>query len=288
VSFRTVVVTKHCKCSYKNGYLVVRDTETVMIHLSEIYILILDTTAVSLTSHLVNELIQQKIPIIFCDESHNPVAETLPLYGSHNTSKRVREQVEWKEDHKKLIWTQIVTEKIRKQSEVLEEFGIENSKLKGYLDEIELGDTTNREGLAAKVYFNLLFGKGFSREIESVVNAALDYGYSILLSTFNKEIVSMGYVTQLGLCHKNEFNQYNFASDLMEPFRPLIDRVVCHMELLEFNHESRMALINVLNEYVEMSGMTLYLTAAIRQYVQKITGDLSRREISNLEKYRFV
>lgn len=288
MSFRTVVVTKHCKCSYKNGYLLVRDTETVMIHLSEIYVLILDTTAVSITSHLVNEMISQKIPIIFCDEKHNPVAELLPLYGSHNTSKRVREQVSWREEFRISAWTQIVAEKIKKQAEVLNEFGLDNSKLIGYLNDLHFGDVTNREGLSAKVYFNLLFGKGFTREVESITNAALDYGYSILLSTFNKEIIALGYVTQLGLCHRNEYNQYNLASDLMEPFRPIIDRLVYKIAPTEFNHEVRSYLIGVLNEYVEMKGVKLFLPSAIRQYVQRLTSDLSRNEFIELETYSFV
>lgn len=265
-----------------------RDSETVMIHLSEIYVLILDTTAVSITSHLVNEMISRKIPIIFCDEKHNPVAELLPLYGSHNTSKRIREQVAWQEEMKTSAWTQIIAEKIKKQAEVLNEVGLDNSKLIGYLNELDFGDVTNREGLSAKVYFNLLFGKGFSREIESITNAALDYGYAILLSTFNKEIVALGYVTQLGLCHRNEFNRYNLASDLMEPFRPIIDRKVFRMSLQEFSHETRANLIGVLNEYVEVKGIKLFLSSAIRQYVQRLTNDLTRNEFIELETYTLV
>ena len=95
---------------------------------------------------------------------------------------------------------------------------MEAELLQGYLEEITYGDATNREGHAAKVYFNALFGKDFTRTDDLLINTALNYGYSILLSAFNREIVLNGYLTQLGLFHDNMFNRFNLASDLMEPF----------------------------------------------------------------------
>jgi CRISPR-associated endonuclease Cas1 subtype II len=91
---------------------------------------------------------------------------------------------------------------------------------------VVLGDKTNREGHAAKVYFNALFGKDFSRKQLNDINAGLNYGYSIILSMFSREIVKNGCITQIGIKHSNYFNQYNLASDLMEPFRVIIDHVL--------------------------------------------------------------
>ena len=90
---------------------------------------------------------------------------------------------------------------------------------------------TNREGHAVKVYFNALFGNGFSRTLDCFENAALNYGYSILLSCFTREIVCNGYLTLIGLFHDSQDNPFNLASDLMEPFRPIVDRIVLKMEL---------------------------------------------------------
>ena len=95
-----------------------------------------------------------------------------------------------------------------------------------YLPQIEEYDVTNREGHAAKVYFNAVFGMDFSRSQENVTNAALNYGYSLILSAFNREVAANGYLTQLGLFHDNMFNFYNLSCDLMEPFRVLVDRAV--------------------------------------------------------------
>lgn len=113
-----------------------------------------------------------------------------------------------------------------KQADTLDQYGKSEAKLlRKYIEEIEYGDATNREGHAAKVYFNALFGMDFTRTEENSINAALNYGYGILLSAFNREIVMNGYITQIGLFHNNMFNQFNLGSDLMEPFRSLlIDR----------------------------------------------------------------
>ena len=200
MSWRTVVVSSSAKLDYQLGYLVVRKDTTVKIHLSEISILIIESTAVSLTVALLNELVKKKIKVVFCDEKRNPSSELLPYYGSHDTSAKIREQIKWSEQQKTVIWTEIVTEKIRKQIEVLDVYKKSDVQLlRKYVEEIEYGDATNREGHAAKVYFNALFGMDFTRTEESSINAALNYGYGILLSTFNREIILNGYITQLGL-----------------------------------------------------------------------------------------
>ena len=141
------------------------------------------------------------------------------------------------------MWTEIVSEKIRNQQRFLEDLGKkENVMLAEYIKEIQPGDTTNREGHAANVYFNAVFGMDFSRSLDIPINAALNYGYGIILSTFNREIVSNGYITQLGLFHDNMFNQFNLGSDLMEPFRILVDRKVYEMKPEKLEKEEKLFL----------------------------------------------
>ena len=119
MSWRTIVISRSAKLDYKLDYLVIRQQEITRVHLSEISILMIESTAVSLTAVLLNELVRRKIKIIFCDEKRNPSAELLPYYGSHDTSAKVRKQTEWTKETKKMVWTEIVTEKIRKQMEFL-------------------------------------------------------------------------------------------------------------------------------------------------------------------------
>ena len=106
----------------------------------------------------------------------------------------------------------------------------------------------------------------FSRSAEVPVNAALNYGYSILLSAFNREIVANGYFTQLGICHNNMFNQFNLSSDLMEPFRVLVDRYVYFMKLDKFTSEEKQKLINLLNDEVIIDTKRNYVNNAIKIY----------------------
>lgn len=227
MSWRTVIVSKNSKLDYQLGYLVVRGQETVKVHLNEIAVVIIENTAVSLTAYLLSELIKHKIKVIFCDEKRNPSSELVPYYGSHDTSMKVKKQCEWTKENKSAVWTEIVTEKIRKQAELLtKKEKHESNILYQYIEEVEFADVTNREGHAAKVYFNALFGKEFTRTTDSPINAALNYGYTLILSMISREIVTNGYITQLGLFHDNMFNQFNLASDIMEPYRPIVDEMV--------------------------------------------------------------
>ena len=257
MSWRTVVVTGIAKLDFKMDYLVIRKKEeTHKVHLSEIGMLLIESNAISLTAMLLCELAKHKIKVVFCDEQHNPHSELLPYYGSHDTSAKIRKQVAWTDMEKEMVWTEIVTEKIRQQSVHLQEAGAyeEAELLEKYITEVEPGDASNREGHAAKVYFNALFGMDFTRSEDNSVNAALNYGYGILLSCFNKEIVANGYMTQIGLFHDNMFNPFNLASDFMEPFRPIIDRLVAGIQIECFDTEEKREILSFLSDEVFIDG----------------------------------
>ena len=205
MSWRTIVISKRAKLDMQLGYMVVRSDEITKIVLNEIATIVIESTAVSITTSLLAELSKRKVKVIFCDEKKNPSSELVSYYGSHDTSNKVRKQIAWKENTKEAVWTEIVTEKIRKQKELLELLGKgESELLSSYIKQIAWNDETNREGHAAKVYFNALFGLEFTRTEDCLTNAALNYGYSIILSTFTREIVANGYITQLGLFHEYE------------------------------------------------------------------------------------
>lgn len=187
MSWRTIVVTNRCKLSYKNNYLIIRNEENNMIHLSEIGTIVIDSTLVSITTYLLAELVKRKIKILFCDEKRNPISELIPLYGSHNTSKRVIAQVNWDKPLKAIIWSKIIKNKINNQAKLLAIHEKDQALiLHGYAKEVKIDDLSNREGHAAKVYFNSIFGKEFIRHRSDDINVALDYGYSILVSSINK------------------------------------------------------------------------------------------------------
>lgn len=289
MSWRTVVISRRAKLDLQMGYLVVRSEDTVKIHLGEIGTLLVESTAVSLTVSLLAELTKRKVKVIFCDEKRNPSSELISLYGSHDTSNKVRKQIVWRQQTKEAVWTEIVTEKIRKQRAFLEFLGKEDEAnlLASYLQDIQWNDATNREGHAAKVYFNALFGMDFTRTADNLVNAALNYGYSIILSTFNREVVAGGYMTQFGLFHDNMFNPFNLSSDLMEPFRILVDKTVWSMTLQEFEHKEKMVLVNLLNQEVEIDGKVQYVGNAIKIYCKSIFDALNDDDSSLIRFYKF-
>lgn len=288
MSWRIVVISKRAKLDYQLGYMVVRNEEVTKIHLGEISTVLIESTAVSITTSLLAELTKKKIKVIFCDEKRNPSSELIGYYGSHDTSNKVRKQIQWNCSIKDAVWTEIVTEKIRKQKELLEYLGKEESGvLQSYLNEICWKDETNREGHAEKVYFNALFGLSFTRTEDSLVNAALNYGYSIILSAFTREIVAGGYITQLGLFHDNMFNQFNFASDLMEPFRILVDREVVNMSMTEFAQDEKMRLVDILNQEVVIDGKKQYVNNAIKIYCKSVFDALNENDSALIRFYKF-
>lgn len=286
MSWRTIVISQNAKLDYQIGYLVVRGRETKKIHIDEIGILIIESTAVSLTAYLLSELTKKKIKVIFCDEKRNPSSELISYYGAHDTSAKIKKQIEWSKHSKDEVWTAIITEKIRKQAELLELLNKKEADLLyQYIEEVEIGDSTNREGHAAKVYFNALFGKGFVRTEENSINAALNYGYSLILSAVNREIVSNGYITQIGLFHDNMFNQFNLGSDLMEPFRPIVDKRVYQYKFDKFETEEKHMMLGLLQSELEIAGKKEFFLNALKIYVKSVFEAINEKDISLIRFY---
>lgn len=287
MSWRTVVISSRCKLDTKMGYMVVRGEDIRRVFLDEIAVVIIENPAVAMTGCLLSELMSRKIKVIFCDNRHTPQGELVPYYGSHDTSRKLRMQIAWDEMVKGAVWGNIIAEKIRQQAGFLLELEKHNEAelLDSYIGQIEFQDTTNREGHAAKVYFNAVFGMDFSRRSDHPINAALNYGYSILLSAFNREIAACGYATQLGLHHGNVFNQFNLSSDLMEPFRILIDRTVYREDMQDLSTQNKRKLANVLNEQVLINGTRQTVMAAIGIYVRSVFDALTEKDPTRIRFY---
>ena len=290
MGWRTVIVDSACKLSYKKGYVVLKKEHDSMVHISEIDVLIVATTQVTITCMALNELTKNKVKIIFCDEKHNPLCETVSYYGAHNCSKRIRTQITWEKDFKAKVFKYIVIQKIKNQAKVLKGLGceIQHRMLNEYASCVEDGDVTNREGHAAKVYFNALFGEDFTRSGCNPINAALDYGYTILLSYINREVVSNGCLTQLGVGHCNEFNQFNLSSDLIEPFRQIVDLfVIQHVPPSPLTKEYKYQLIGLLSQKVQFYGKETYLSNAITISVKSVIDALDKQDLSIIKLYEF-
>lgn len=285
MSWRVVVVSGMCKLESKLGYLVCRGEEVRKVFLQEIDTLIIESTAVSLTAALLCELIKNKVNVVFCDEKHNPQSQLVALYGRHDGSGCIKKQLCWDDGVKNEVWTEIVRLKIQKQYEHLLSLGLAQADmLANYLLEIKQGDCSNREGHAAKVYFNALFGVAFKRGDSTYVNNALDYGYAILLSAFNRAIVGLGYNTQIGLAHKSEFNMFNLSCDLVEPFRVLVDRHVIG-NMAKFDSDYKRYLCDLLNQTVVIGGEKHTVLDAVGIYCKSVFTALDSGDASGIVCY---
>ena len=288
MSWRTIIISSRSKLDLKMGYMIVRDEETKRVFLDEISVLIIENPSVSLTGCLLEELIAKKIKVIFCDSKHTPYAEITPYHGSYDCSKKIKQQIAWSDIAKGVVWSELVAQKIKKQSELLimANKNKEADMLKEYISQIEYYDESNREGHAAKVYFNALFGMEFSRSNNEIItNAALNYGYSIILSAFNREITAAGYLTQLGIFHDNIYNHYNLSCDLMEPYRILIDKKVYLANYQQFDAKEKHMLVNTLNDLVTIDGTRQTVLNAIRIYIRSVFASLNNADTSLISNY---
>ena len=287
MSFRSLVINNRCKLEYSLNYLVInKGDETKRVLLDEVKMIIINSTQVSITSTLIAECINKKIKILFGDVKHNLVGEITPYKNNYYANKKIKEQISFDEERKNFLWQQIVKMKIKGQADnlkIIGKGGVSNL-LYCYSNEVELGDVTNREGLAAKSYFRAIFGKDFYRDDDSIeVNTYLNYGYTIILSSFNRSIKALGYYTELGIHHIGETNSFNFSCDLMEPLRPLVDLIILKKEINMENFKQEF--INMLSKVVIFEESSTYLDNAIEEYVSNC---LQYLKTGNESKIQFI
>lgn len=281
MGFRTVVVSTHSKLELSLNYLVFKTPDEVKrINIDEIQTLIIESTAVAITTSLLSELVRKKIKVIFCNEKKDPVSELVPYYGDSISFKRIKQQMSWTDEIKDLVWKEIIIEKIKNQARVLKDISEEDSNsLLEYSKDVVEGDLTNREGHAAKFYFNRVYGESFTRNNNSDINKYLNYGYTLVLSQFSKAIVSKGYLTQLGIHHIGETNYFNLACDFMEPVRPFIDKRVKDLT----NENFKEKLVEVLSETFVYDDQKQTLSNAISLYVSSLLNALALQDPSKIK-----
>lgn len=203
-----------------------KDKNEIDISLSDLEMIVIDNYKTNISVNLLNKILEYKITLVFCDKRHTPNGFLSGFNFHVNSFSKFTEQLNWKDERKIELWTKIVKNKIKNQNKILKN----NNKnedainlLNKFYDEVLKNDQTNREGLAARTYFKVLFGKNFIRFNDDGINSALNYGYQILRSQIVKIIVSKGYLPILGIHHIGINNYFNLADDLIEPLRPIID-----------------------------------------------------------------
>lgn len=261
---------------YLNNLLIKRMTEKILINISEIDTLIVQNNRSSISVNLLNALSSSNVNVIFMNAKHEPESFLVPISGHHASLKILEKQILWTNEFKGKNWQSIVRNKISNQSKLLSIRDLPPlSNLENLLSNVQAFDITNREGHAAKVYWHTLFGKDFSRDQDClnnpVINSMLNYGYAIIRSTVIKSIVKKGLDPRISLFHKSLTNFFALASDIMEPFRPLVDDIVYkNRDTILFNIEIRDTLIGLLESKVKINGAFYYLPMAIDKVIDHL------------------
>lgn len=272
MAFRTVILSKDSKISLRMKHLVVKNENLVRIPIHEISTVIIENPNILMSGHILNALTESKVLVILCDKYHLPSTIIEPIYGHHRQSKNIKKQIKWTMDKADFLWKRIIEEKIRNQSKVLNYYVPEYDldSFKKYSKSVELGDISNREGHAAKVYFRQLFGDDFIRHYDDIENVCLNYGYALISSAISRSIKSKGYLTEVGIKHMSEYNQQNLTSDLMEVFRPLVDYWVRELDPYEFGKEEKRYILDLLNTKINIKGKNQYFLNAVEIYLDGI------------------
>ncbi len=275
------------KCEYLRLYLdnlkVEYNDDEILLPISDIQILVIDNYKSSLSVPLINKLTENNVCTIICGIDHLPKSYILPMNGHFSQSGNISKQICWDENKKKRIQQKIVKAKIYNQIEILKKndknFNV-IQKLFQFIDEVELGDSTNREGLAAKMYFREMFGDDFIRFDEDIVNAGLNYGYSIFRSLISSIIVAKGYLPNIGIFHRGKQNMFNLSDDIIEVFRPIVDDYVLNnmFDDILFKQEHRESLIQLTNKKVKIDNRKQTIPNAIYIYLENIFKELESDE----------
>lgn len=230
---QTLYFTHPADLSLRMDQIVIQkenESQAIVRPIEDINTIIIDHHSVHFTVPLLNKLSENNVAVIFCNSRHIPVSMLLDLDSNVLQTKYYRAQLEVSKPLKKQLWKQIVKRKIKNQQNLLAKLHISENILKPYHSNVKSGDSTNREAVAAKVYWKNMFGKDFIRDRYGPhPNGFLNYGYSILRAYTARAIMDAGLLPSIGLFHRSYYNSFTLADDLMEPYRPFVDEAVYHL-----------------------------------------------------------
>lgn len=230
---RTLMFSNPTYLSHKNKQLTISfpesDKETSTIPIEDIGVIVLENQQITISHGCIAALLENNVAVISCNQSHMPIGLILPLDGGSTQTERFRYQIEASLPLKKQLWMQTIQQKIYNQARVLEEIGVEVDNMKRWSRSVRSGDPDNFEGRAAAYYWVNIFNNftEFNRgRSGDPPNNLLNYGYAILRAVVARALVSSGLLPTLGIFHRNKYNAYCLADDIMEPYRPYVDQVV--------------------------------------------------------------
>lgn len=264
---------------------------TITIPIEDIGFVVLENPQITITHQLMSALLENNVAVITCDHRHMPAGLFLPLEGNTTQSERFIHQINSSEPLRKQLWQQTVRQKILNQAALLKQEGRKIENMKYWADQVKSGDTENHEGRAAAYYWGELFDTSldFRRDPDgNAPNNLLNYGYAILRATVARSLVASGMLPTFGIHHHNRYNAYCLADDMMEPYRPYVDRLVLEImdgaeipDDLTKEHKARLLQIPVLDVTINDRRSPLMLS------VQQTTASLAKCFLGELRKIEY-
>lgn len=269
---RSIYIGNPTYLKLKDHQLVIEDPQAKEIRgtvpIEDMGFLVLDHPQITLSHPVILKLQQHNVAIISCDESHLPLGLMLPMNGNVEHSERLKHQINVSEPLRKQLWKQTIEAKIYQQKEILRKYQLSYEPMIGYMNEVKSGDSTNMEGIAAQHYWKHLFDD-FTRERKGdAPNNFLNFGYAVLRSMVARALVSSGLHPTIGIFHKNKYNAYCLADDVMEPYRPYVDELVVEWMQQsgvshEMNREAKAHLLQLATRDVNIAGLQRPLLVAL-------------------------
>ncbi|MDE1549161.1 type II CRISPR-associated endonuclease Cas1 [Jeotgalibaca caeni] len=275
MAFRNIYIENPAQLSIRNKQLVINQGEEYTIPVTDIQSVVIDNLQTTLTAPTISFLAENQVALYTCNRQHIPCAVLMPLGNHSRKLQALSVQLETTKRFRNRLWQKIIRQKIENQASCLEMNGLGKvAELKRLSNSVTEGDFTYCESQAALIYFRELFGEGFSRRVENVQNAALNYGYAIIRGVIARDICAHGFEPALGVFHKNELNAFNLADDLIEPYRPYVDLWVSQNiseDERYFLPQHKRELVSLLFTEVSIDNEVHTLTNAVRKTVSSFT-----------------
>ena len=290
---RTLFVSNPCRLFLRNQQMVVENQSTGEVRtvpIEDVGFVLIENQQVGFTIPLLNALSENNCAVVFCNAQHVPVSMLMNLESNNVQAETYKFQIEASLPLKKNLWKQLIEQKIANQAALMKEIGEDGDKLKPLYSTVKSGDADNREGVAAKIYWDSIFGNEFVRtRYGGDPNPLLNYGYSILRAATARALMGSGLYPAFGLFHKNRYNAFPLADDLMEPYRPYVDQLVVEMVQSGQNTltiETKQRLLSVLFVDVRFDDLTrplqMGLSITTASLVRCLRGESKRLELPHL------
>ncbi len=286
MSYKTLLITSPCSLNIKDNQLCHKQSgEEVTFSLEDIEAIVMENNQSSITSLTLAKLAENNIAFFSCNEYHMPNGILTPFFNNARAAGTAHSQVNMKRNLADRLWQQIIIYKLKNQANVLKSFKNGSYiKLNNLAKMVKTGDEGNKESIGARLYWQELLGKDFTRRQETKINKALNYGYAILKGIIARDLASMGFIPTIGLHHSNKLSQDNLTFDIIEPYRPILDHFIfsniehLKMETVELISQEKLKILEFLDTNCSYNKQQIKITDGVKLTVSSLLNSIKEND----------